>query len=151
MSPLQCLTLCDPMDCSLPGSSVHGIPHGAGGHLVNVLRTGRRVGSHSGSWRQGGPGNRLLAPVPTGRAGEQSTLSPPANRSPPLSLKATSIRVGTRRSWSGCIHPGAQRGQFTCPGAVRPRLAACVTYHSTRPGPLPRGRGECLVPATRWA
>ena len=21
----QCLTLCDPMDCSLPGSSVHGI------------------------------------------------------------------------------------------------------------------------------
>ena len=22
-----CLTLCDPMDCSLPGSSVHGIFH----------------------------------------------------------------------------------------------------------------------------
>ena len=22
----SCLTLCDPMDCSLPGSSVHGIP-----------------------------------------------------------------------------------------------------------------------------
>ena len=22
---LSCLTLCDPMDCSLPGSSVHGI------------------------------------------------------------------------------------------------------------------------------
>ena len=22
-----CLTLCDPMDCSLPGSSVHGILH----------------------------------------------------------------------------------------------------------------------------
>ena len=25
--PLSCLTLCDPMDCSLPGSSVHGILH----------------------------------------------------------------------------------------------------------------------------
>ena len=24
-SPQSCLTLCDPMDCSLPGSSVHGI------------------------------------------------------------------------------------------------------------------------------
>ena len=23
--PQSCLTLCDPMDCSLPGSSVHGI------------------------------------------------------------------------------------------------------------------------------
>ena len=23
----SCLTLCDPMDCSLPGSSVHGISH----------------------------------------------------------------------------------------------------------------------------
>ena len=23
-----CLTLCDPMDCSLPGSSVHGVFHG---------------------------------------------------------------------------------------------------------------------------
>ena len=23
----SCLTLCDPMDCSLPGSSVHGILH----------------------------------------------------------------------------------------------------------------------------
>ena len=22
----SCLTLCDPVDCSLPGSSVHGIP-----------------------------------------------------------------------------------------------------------------------------
>ena len=22
----SCLTLCDPMDCSLPGSSLHGIP-----------------------------------------------------------------------------------------------------------------------------
>ena len=25
----SCLTLCDPMDCSSPGSSVHGILHGA--------------------------------------------------------------------------------------------------------------------------
>ena len=25
--PQSCLTLCDPMDCSLPGSSVHGILH----------------------------------------------------------------------------------------------------------------------------
>ena len=25
MRPQSCLTLCDPMDCSLPGSSVHGI------------------------------------------------------------------------------------------------------------------------------
>ena len=25
-----CPTLCDPMDCSLPGSSVHGILHGVG-------------------------------------------------------------------------------------------------------------------------
>ena len=25
-SPQLCLTLCDPMDCSPPGSSVHGIP-----------------------------------------------------------------------------------------------------------------------------
>ena len=23
----SCLTLCDPMDCSLPGSSVHGVLH----------------------------------------------------------------------------------------------------------------------------
>ena len=26
--PQSCLTLCDPVDCSLPGSSVHGIPPG---------------------------------------------------------------------------------------------------------------------------
>ena len=25
-SPQSCLTLCDPIDCSLPDSSVHGIP-----------------------------------------------------------------------------------------------------------------------------
>ena len=25
MHPQSCPTLCDPMDCSLPGSSVHGI------------------------------------------------------------------------------------------------------------------------------
>ena len=25
VSPQSCLTLCDPMDCNLPGSSVHGI------------------------------------------------------------------------------------------------------------------------------
>ena len=24
-SPQLCLTLCDPMDCSLPGSAIHGI------------------------------------------------------------------------------------------------------------------------------
>ena len=33
----SCLTLCDPMDCSLPGSSVHGIlqPSGVGCHFLH--------------------------------------------------------------------------------------------------------------------
>ena len=30
----SCLTLCNPMDCSLPGFSVHGIFHGVGCHFL---------------------------------------------------------------------------------------------------------------------
>ena len=29
-----CPTVCNPMDCSLPGSSVHGIFHGVGYHFL---------------------------------------------------------------------------------------------------------------------
>ena len=34
LSPQLCLTLCDPMDCSLPGSSMDGV----GFHLITMCQ-----------------------------------------------------------------------------------------------------------------
>ena len=51
----SCLTLSDPMDCSLPGSSVHGIfqarvlEWGAIAFSAPVLQTGSLLLSHRGS------------------------------------------------------------------------------------------------------
>ena len=36
----SCLTLCDPMDCSLPGSSVHGILRAGTLEWVTILSPG---------------------------------------------------------------------------------------------------------------
>ena len=42
----SCLTLCDPMDCSPPGSSVHGILQARIVKWVAVPFSGERVGSY---------------------------------------------------------------------------------------------------------
>ena len=46
--PHSCLTLCDPMDCSLPGSSVHGILH------ARILECVVNFYSKGSSWHRGG-------------------------------------------------------------------------------------------------
>ena len=47
----SCLTLCDPMDCSLPGSSVHGGSPGkntgVGSHALHLANLGIELGSPS--------------------------------------------------------------------------------------------------------
>ena len=69
-----CLTLCDPMDCSLPGSSVHGI------FQARVLEWGAIAFS------EGTPINLQIrsmnfAKLWTGRRGEEDMISRP-NPSP---------------------------------------------------------------------
>ena len=65
----SCLTLCDPMDCSLPGSSVHGI------FQVRVLEWGAIAFSVSGG---------SVVKNPPANAGEigDSQLTPGSRRCP---------------------------------------------------------------------
>ena len=46
----SCPTLCDPMDCSLPGSSVHGIFHPTGVGCHRLLRDEQGLLSGYGTW-----------------------------------------------------------------------------------------------------
>ena len=46
LSCFSCVWLCDPMDCSPPGSSVHGI------HQARIWEWNARLSSRASSWRQ---------------------------------------------------------------------------------------------------
>ena len=87
----SCLTLCNPMDCSPPGSSVHGI------FQARVLEWGTR-----------GPGAR-------GAASSASTPALPAAASSSSSRRAAGTAAGTRGPGSGSAHSRVR----TAPGTER--------------------------------
>ena len=80
----SCPTPCDPMDCSLPGSSVHGI------FQARVLEWGAIAFSGAASWRQTNTGLKdsdtgSIAEQPWGLVGNSKALP---SESGPLGMEA---------------------------------------------------------------
>ena len=100
----SCPTLCDPMDCSLPGSSVHGIFQASGKEPVCKSRRERR-GSIPGSGR-----------------------SPRGGRGSPLQSSCLENPMDTG-AWGGCS-PWGRKGQDREPTHTH-RQAGCVVRLSS--------------------
>ena len=85
----SCPTLCDPVDCSLPGSSVHGILQARILEWVAISFSGYMEAFFAYSpWEHNGvPGGRTRAEVGPGSPPLQG-VQPPAAVSPPLIIPA---------------------------------------------------------------
>ena len=94
MSRQLCLTLCDPMDYSPPGSSVHGIPRArileseseSRSVMSNSLRPHRLYSSWNSPGQNTGVGSLSLLPPPRSRL-----LFPPPGDLPDPGIKPTSL------------------------------------------------------------
>ena len=92
MCAQSCLTLCNPMDCGPPGSSIHGILQ------ARILEWGAISSSRGSSW----PRNRTVSPALAGGFFATEPISPclyNLTREP----RMTSVSLGGWRSVSGSV------------------------------------------------